>query len=297
MFAVIGANGFLGSYILKYILDRSDEKVIATSRHIEKTDHSCDRLEWKYCDVQSDTSVDDLLNELRCHTNLKIIYLAAYHHPEEVEAHKDLAWDINVTSLSKFVNKADFIDSFYYVSTDSVYGDSVNGYHFQENDRLSPINFYGHCKCAAEAITLHLGRNVVRLPFLISPSLTGKKHFYDQIVDDLTQGKSVKMFFDSFRSTLGFDQAAKLVVELAERNKGHQIVNVCGDKDLSKYDVGVMIANREHLDPKLIIPISADDSGTWNQVRRAHSALMDNTLLKHILGIDKIRLFEDIRIS
>lgn len=296
MFAVIGANGFLGSYIVKYIIENTDEKIIATSRCTEKIDCFYDRVEWRYCDVQSYASVEKLFRELKDRTSVKVIYLAAYHHPEEVEAHKELAWDINVTSLSHFVNKMDFADDFYYISTDNVYGDGTDNYHFKENDILKPINFYGHCKCAAEAITVHLGRNVVRLPFLISPSLAGKRHFYDKIVDELKQGKQVEMFSDSLRSTIGFDQASKLIIELmrVNRNYNNPIVNVCGDDALSKYDVGLMIAKREHLNPDLIVPVLAKYHEEWNQVSRAHSILMNNSLLKTILNIDKIHLFEDI---
>ena len=296
MFAVIGANGFLGSYIVKYIIENTDEKLIATSKHAEKAKCFYDRVRWRYCDVQRDASVDELLRELRENDSVKVIYLAAYHHPEEVEIHKELAWDINVTSLSRFVNKIDFADVFYYISTDVVYGDSIDSYHFKENDLLKPVNFYGHCKCAAEAITVHLGRNIVRLPFLISPSLAGKKHFYDKIVDELKHGRKVEMFLDSLRSTIGFDQAAKLIVELmmTDSNHNYPVVNVCGDDALSKYDVGLMIAKREHLDPNLIVPMLAEDHKEWNQVNRAHSTLMDNSLLKTVLNIDKIHLFEDI---
>ncbi len=297
MFVVVGANGFLGSYILRSILENTDEQVIATTRHIPDPDGQNERIQWQYCDVQSEKSVDALLEGLKAERSVSVVYLAAYHHPEEVQANPSLAWDINVTALSRFANKAGFVDRFYYVSTDSVYGDSVDHYHFREDDPLRPVNFYGHCKCAAEAITVHLERNVVRLPFLISPSLAGKKHFYDKIVDTARQGKRVEMFSDSFRSTLGFDQAAKLIVALIQSGQKNPVVNICGDEELSKYDVGLMIAKREHLDPNLIIPVLSEASEEWNQVQRAHSTLMDNTLLKTILDIDRIRLFEEISIS
>ena len=294
MFVVIGANGFLGSYIVRYILENSNEQIMATSRNVGNINRSNERIQWRYCDVQSETSVNELVEELRTCCDVKIIYLAAYHHPEMVEIYRELAWDVNVTALSRFINKVVFVNSFYYISTDSVYGDSLDSYHFREGDKLRPVNFYGHCKCAAEAITVHLGRNVVRLPFLISPSLVEKRHFYDTIVDELKLRRPIKMFSDSYRSTLGFDQAAELIVELIKKNRKYPVVNVCGDNAFSKYDVGVMIAKREKLDSNLIVPVLAKYSEEWNRVNRAHSTLMDNSLLKSILGIEKIHLFEKI---
>ena len=273
--------------------------ILATARNTrdKQSYQRNERVTWIDCDVQSEQSVDAIVKELKKYSPIKMIYLVAYHHPESVEKYKSLAWDVNVVSFARFVNKVSFVDCLYFISTDCVYGDSINYYHFKEEDRLNPVNYYGHCKCAGEAIAIHSGRNVVRLPFLISPSITNKKHFYDVIVDNLKQGKPVEMYSDSYRSSLGFDQAAELVVELIEKNKEHPIVNVCGDEDLSKYEVGIRIADRELLDEKLIVPVLAMRSAEWNSVKRAYSTLMDNSLLKSILGIERINLFENINLT
>ena len=290
MYAIIGANGYLGSYAIKAILNRTNESVIATARNLEKVNKS-ERVTWIKCDIQSDDSVKQLLSILEKHDNLKILYLAAYHHPDMVEKNKMLAWDINVTSLSKFINKAVFASRIIYASTDSVYGRSIKGYRFRESDQLNPVNFYGHNKCASEAVMVHLGRNVVRLPFLISPSIIYKPHFYDTIVDTLRNGKTIEMFQDSYRSSLSFENAGKLLVDLFEKDEIPSIINVCGDKAFSKYEVGVMIAEREGLNPNLIIPVSIKKPQNNFTVKRAESTLMDNGLLKKILGINYIDIF------
>lgn len=290
MYVVVGANGFLGSYVIKAILDHTDENIIATARDLKCVKRQS-RVKWMYCDIQSDNSVDDFLYTLRKLSNLKMIYLAAYHHPDQVELNRELAWDINVTSLSKFLNKVCFIEKFFYASTDCVYGDSINGHHFVESDTLTPVNFYGHNKCAAEALTIHLGRNVVRFPFMISPSLVYKPHFYDYIVKSLNDRKPFDMFVDSFRSSLSFENAGILLIELMKMANVPQIINVCGDKDLSKYDVGLLIAQREGLDTDLIIPVSIDTPKENFSTKRAVSTLMDNNLLKNLLDFEEIDIF------
>ena len=157
---------------------------------------------------------------------------------------------------------------------------------------MNPVNFYGHNKCAAEAILVHLGRHVVRFPFLISPSLAGKPHFYDRIVESLRNGQPFEMYADSYRSSLSFENAARLTIALIEKGNPHPIVNVCGDKDLSKYDVGLMIAVREQLDPILIEPITMDKKMEGFETKRATSTLMDNTLLKETLGLEYVDIFD-----
>ncbi len=292
MYAIIGANGFLGSYAIRAILNKTDESIIATSRNPENMTGR-KRIQWIRCDVQNEWSVDELLNALSAYDNVKLLYLAAYHHPDKVEENKRLAWNINVTSLSDFISKAAFISKIIYASTDSVYGESVKGYRFRETDALNPVNFYGCNKCAAEAIMIYLGRNVVRFPFLISPSIVQKPHFYDTIVENIRAGKTFEMFEDSYRSSLSFENAGKLLVDLFEKDRIPSIINICGDEVLSKYEVGRIIAKREGLNPELIIPVSMDKPQDNFKVKRAKSTLMDNGLLKETLGLRHIDIFDE----
>ena len=294
MYVVVGANGYLGSYVIKAILTLTHDNVIATARDLDRVNRQ-DRVVWKSLNIQSDESVDTFLNELLAFEDIKMVYLAAYHHPDAVEKNREIAWDINVTSLSKFLNKAQFVNKIYYASTDSVYGDSIDGHHFKETDALRPVNFYGHNKCAAEALSLYMGRNVVRYPFLISPSLVYKPHFYDVIVDTVKSGRQMEMFEDSYRSSLSFENAGKLLVELIERDNIPQIVNICGDKDLSKYDVALIIAEMEKLNKSLIVPVSINKTQENFETKRAASTLMDNSLLKSILGLTEIDIFEQYK--
>jgi len=292
MYSIIGANGYLGSYIKKVILEEASEDLICVDKNVpEKETES--RVKWINCDITDRVSVDMVLDELSKHENLKIVYLAAYHNPDMVEKDPELAWNINVTSLSYFINKASFAKEIYYPSTDSVYGESENFYHFKESDPLNPVNIYGHNKCAAEAILVHKGRNVVRFPFLISPSLAGKPHFYDRIVESLRNNEPFDMYEDSYRSSLSFENAARLLIALIEKGNREPIVNVCGDKDLSKYDVGLLVAEREGLDPKLIVPVKMGEITVEGFVtKRATSTLMDNALLKEVLDLEYVDIFE-----
>ena len=296
MYAVIGANGYLGSYIVKNILEHTDEPVIATTREMREVQIN-DRVEWIAADICNEASVEQLMLRLqREQSPVKIVYLAAYHHPDKVQQNPAFAWNVNVTALSGFVNRAaEFTDCIYYASTDSVYGESVDGYHFTEQDPLNPVNIYGHNKCAAEAVMVHRGLHVVRFPFLISPSLVYKPHFYDVIVDTVKKGEKMEMYEDSYRSSLSFDNAAYLLICLmeADQSKVPAILNVCGDRDLSKYDVGKMIASREGLDESRIVPVKMESFRQEGFVtKRAESTLMDNSLLKKVLSLKEIDIFD-----
>lgn len=137
------------------------------------------------------------------------------------------------------------------------------------------------------------GCNVVRYPFLIAPSLLRhKKHFYDEIVETLQAGKPMKMFADSMRSSLDFGTAASLLVRLMERYTPQlpKTLNLSGDEDLSKYDVGLMIAKKHGLDASLVIPVSADETEGIFEAKRAKSTLLDNRRVKQALGLKEIHI-------
>ena len=292
MFCIIGANGYLGSYVQKIILEDTDEDLLCVDLHLSE---DSDRVKWYQCDITDPTAVDELLGVLSGYEDLKIIYLAAYHNPDLVEKNRELAWKVNVISLRYFIEHCPFAKDIYYVSTDSVYGESIDRYHFKEKDPLNPVNFYGENKVAAEKIMLENGRHVVRFPFLISPSLANKPHFYDQIVNALRNGEEFEMYADSYRSSLSFENVARLLIALIEHGNTEPIVNVCGDQDLSKYDVGKLIALREGLDPDLIIPITMEKRMVGFETKRATSTLMDNALLKGILDLEFVDIFEKPR--
>lgn len=292
MYLIVGANGFLGSYILKNILEKTQDSVIAVARDIGMvTAHP--RIRWVSCDISDAKEVDVLCRDIKCIGDIKVIFLAACHNPDLVEKNPNQAWNINVTSLSYFVNKLHNIQCFFYPSSDSVYGNSVGSYKFREGDPLGPVNAYGRQKCAAESIVLWYGHHVVRYPFLIAPSRSPlKKHFYDVIVDTLTAGKEIEMFTDSFRSAISFDTGASILIELIEN--GHRgvpkLLNICGDDAVSKYEIGIRIAEKLGVDKRLVIPVSVTKDRRIFATARAQSTLMDNAKVKGLLGLGEIKL-------
>lgn len=294
MYLVIGANGFLGSYFLKNLLTETKEKIIATARNLQQVCMEDSRIEWVNLDVEEFQEIDCFADRFaKEKASLKVIYLAAYHHPDMVERNPRKAWNVNVTSLSYFLNRMPSMEYFVYPSTDTVYGEGTLEYRFKEDSALKPANRYGRQKIVAETLVTSYGHHVVRYPFLIAPSLLKhKKHFYDMILEKISAHEPMEMFSDSYRSSLDFDTVARLTIRLME--KGTEcvpaVLNVSGDEALSKYDVGLMIAKKYHIDTGLIVPVSMQSKNGIFEVPRAAATILDNTLLKKTLGIDAVRL-------
>ena len=292
MYCIIGANGFLGSYILKSILNKTQERIVACCRDISLVGDTLkdERITWKNLDICDFDAVNSFCNEYK-NEDKKIVYLAAYHNPDLVEKNPRIAWNTNITALSFFLNAMENVSAFYYPSSDSVYGNSIDGKIFKEDDKTNPVNTYGKQKALAEKIVNTYGYQVVRYPFLIGTSLlSSKKHFYDYIVENLRSGDGMDMFSDSYRSTISFRQAADYLVDLIEMGDKHPVVNISSDKSLSKYDVGIIIADKLGVDKSLVRAIKVEDSEGIFVAKRASSTMMDNKLLKSIFKLSEISL-------
>ena len=290
MYLVMGGSGFLGRYIVKNILELTQDTIVATYSSTKPVFQN-ERLKWVRADVQNRADIDNINSIIE--EGAKVIYLCAYHHPDKVEENPRLAWDINITSLAYVVNALTKAACFYYSSTDTVYGEGGLDILFKENDKTNPVNLYGKHKVLAEEITLAKGFNVVRFPFIIGTSLVeSKKHFFDKILEDIKNGKCVEMFSDSYRSTLSFNQCAKYLIQLIEKYGAceEKVINISSDKPLSKYEVVLKMCDDFNLDKTLVKPISINNCEGIFKAKRAKSAVLDNSKIKKLLGYEKIEL-------
>ena len=290
MYLIIGASGYLGRYCIKNILENTNDKILATyTKTLPVFEDS--RVEWitlDVCDVEALKALS-----LRVDENTKIIYLAAYHHPDKVEENPALAWNINIVALANAVNIFHNAKCLYYASTDTVYGEGSKNKKFVETDPYASVNLYGRHKALAEQICLTRGFNVVRFPFIFGPSqVEGRPHFFDNIKADLEAGKTVEMFSDSYRSTLSFNQCAYYLVALIEKFGAcpEKIVNIAGDDVMSKFDAAIALADKYGLDKSLIKPVSITQNTGIFKAKRAASGTLDNSKLKSLLHIKEIHL-------
>lgn len=291
MYLIIGASGFLGRYCIKNILEKTNDKIIATYSNSLPQSPENPRIQWKKLEITNLNAVNDFAKFVDGDT--KIIYLAAFHHPDKVEDAPEYAWNINIVALANAVNAFHNAKCLYYSSTDTVYGDGNAKQKFAESDKYAPVNMYGRQKTLAEQITLAKNFNVVRFPFIFGPSLVpNRPHFFDKIKADLESGKVVEMFDDSYRSTLSFNQCAGFLVDLIEKFGAcpERVLNIAADNGISKYDAAIILAQKYNLSTDLIKAISVKSTNGIFKAKRAETAVLDNTKLKTLLNLKQIQL-------
>jgi len=292
MYLVIGGGGFLGSYTLKAILNITNEEIIATSRDISSYENS-DRVTWYQFAFNDPDNIRDLNKLLNGYSKVKVIFLPAFFNTKDKPEEKKTAWQANVVDYANFLKDFECPDlqCFYNTSTDMLFKHSRDE-AYSEHDDIAPMNDYARDKAIQERMCQALGYNIVRFPVMMGPSLSPKKkHFFDAILSSFKAGKSMQFFTDAWRSMLDFETAAQMLVRLTqcEKARNYPVVNIAGDESLSKYEMACRIADKHGFSRELAVPVSIDDDKTiWNGTR-PKKVLLDNTLLKKILGIDSVK--------
>ena len=288
MILIIGC-GFLGQYILKELLEHTDEPIVATYRE-NKNEVVFDekRITWLQFDVTKEADIS-ALKRICGEETLTVFYLASCHNIDFVFRNPQVAYQVNVSAVEAFLKEFPNVKTLIYASTDCVYGEGAGrDGGFQETDATNPINVYGHQKAEAEQRVLQSGFHVARLPYMLGPSLSEKKTFYDRIVADLKHARPVQMVDGLERSVLSYRQVARILVRLAFEKEVPRIMNIAGDKAYTKYEMGCCIATRNGFENTQITKMLPQDAEALFADRRAETTVMDNRLLKRILKIDHL---------
>lgn len=286
MILIVGC-GFLGSYLARCASSKTDEPILATIRDTSNI-IPVKNIEYVKCDVTEKSDLTSLAE--RCGNEpLTVFYFAACHNIDYVFANPEAARKINVEALKSFFEIMPNIKKFFFASTDCVYGEGNGNVKFTEASLLSPVNEYGRQKAEAESIVISEGFTVLRLPFMLGQSLAMKLHFYDNINSKLSRREAVEMIDGMKRSVLSYKQTAELIYSLSSLSDGTpQIINVCSDTELSKYEIGCILARKLNASVDLIKSISEEEGKKFFKDKRASCTAMDNSLIKELLGIEKI---------
>lgn len=252
---ITGANGLLGQYLVKLLLETTDHEIIATSKREPRLVLQDSRLHYYSLDVTDGMAVDLLLEKLQPAT---IIHCAALTQVDECEQQPIKAWEINVTATRFIVDAAKKINAFViFVSTDFVF-DGLSG-PYKEEDTVNPVSYYGSTKVAAEKAVSESGLPyaIVRTCLLYGNILFGvRSNVISWVKDNLEQGKKIKVVSDQWRTPTYVEDLAKGILLIAEK-KAVGLFHISGKDFLSPYDMALATAAYLNLDASLIEKVNA----------------------------------------
>jgi dTDP-4-dehydrorhamnose reductase len=241
---VIGASGQVGHHILT-CLKKNKKHIVGTCYQ-----HKLPNL--ISLNILDAVSVQNTIQEL----HPRIIFLpAALSNVDYCETHPEEAYAINVIGTLNVVKAANMVKAkLVFFSTDCIF-DGING-PYGEEDAPNPICVYGNQKLIAESIisqqtTAFL---IIRTTVVYGWELQGKNFVY-RVMNTLRRGEMISVPHDQIGNPTYAPDLARAVCELVE-HEAQGVINVVGEKWISRYDFSLAIAKIFELDATRIQPVS-----------------------------------------
>lgn len=250
---ITGASGLLGSNLVLAASD-AGHHVFATSltRPIQLSDVS-----WRAADLTSPEQSAALMNDVEPDW---VIHCAAATDVDQCEADQSWAFTLNRNMARNVAEAAREAGAAHvHISTDAVF-DGEPGPH-AETDEARPVNVYGSSKLEGEQAVAdtHPQAAIVRTN-IYGWSPPGRSSLAEWFLEYLRQGNRRPGFTDIRINPLLANQLADLILRVLEAGLSG-IYHIASRDSITKYELGVRIAQVFELDADLIQPTESEQAG------------------------------------
>ena len=252
---ITGANGLLGQSLVTLMSSMQNYDVLATGRDPHPRFNGCS------CGYIS-LDITDAENVRRIFVDFEpdvVVNCAAMTQVDQCETRKSECWKINVDAVETLVKLCKSHNTkLVHVSTDFIFDGNDGPY--RETDRPNPVNYYGKSKVASENLVRSLPDNlwtIVRTVLVYGYAHElNRSNIATWIINNLSEGKSINVVTDQFRSPTYVDDLARGIEKTVRYNKTG-VYHISGRDQLSVYDFALKIAEVLGYDESLIHPVDA----------------------------------------
>ncbi len=272
---ITGASGLLGSNLVLAAAD-AGHQAFATSltRPLQLPN-----VGWRAADLTGPEESAALMNAVEPDW---VIHCAAATDVDQCEADQAWAFALN-RGMARNVAEAarDVGATHIHISTDAVF-DGGPGPH-AETDKATPINTYGLSKLEGEQAVVDANPQaaIVRTNFY-GWSPPGRSSLAEWFLDHLRRGKPMPGFADIQINPLLANQLAVLLLTVLEAGLSG-IYHIASRDTITKYELGVRIAQVFELDADLVHPIESEDAGL--QAARPKDLSLQTGKIERDLGV------------
>lgn len=230
---IIGGSGFLGTELLR----QAGAAGHSTAATFNSRPTDSPGTAWHHLDLRDPRGIDEVLDVVQPSV---VINVSSGNSDWAVTANGP--GHLAQTTARRGIR-------FAHVSSDVVFSGN-RGSAYTEAALPDPLTPYGAAKAAAETAVrlLHPGAVVARASLIIGAG--GSLH--ERVVHELASGQRAgALFTDDVRCPVHVADLAAALLELVAGD-GAGIVHLAGAEALSRYELGVLIASRDGLDPSLL---------------------------------------------
>jgi len=252
---VTGANGLLGQALVRRLCREREYDVLATARD-DAPRFNLDSCGYARLDV---TQPDDVTRVFEDFAPTVVVNCAAMSDVTECDAHRSEAWTTNARAVKTLAQRCrEHRAHLVQVSSDFVFNGKRGPY--DEEARPDPVNYYGRTKLAGENAVREAGRSnwtIVRTVLLYGTAEDlSRSNIVLWIVDRLSNGESIHIVHDQYRTPTHVDDLADGIERVIRREKAG-IYHVSGADLVSIYELARTAAEVFGLDASLIEPVSS----------------------------------------
>ena len=261
---ITGACGFIGHHFVEHIIANTDWDIIILDK-LSYASSGLDRLRDTGCLDNDRIKVftNDLVNplpeglkkEIGGNVNY-IVHMAAETHVDNSIKDPALFIRNNIDStfnMLEYARGLQNLETFFYFSTDEVFGPALNGNLFKEWDRHKPTNPYSASKSAAEQICIAY-ENTYKIPLMIVNVMNafGERQHVEKFIPLCIKKvlNDEKVFIHSYpdkkRSGTRFyihgRNIANAVLFLIKNGTLGEKYNISGEREVSNLEMAQLIA-------------------------------------------------------
>lgn len=224
----------------------------------------------------------------------EVIHSASIGSPDYAEKNKNLTRKVNVAGTKNIVRLCErFYCKLIYISSNGIY-DGENA-PYAEEDKVTPINFYGETKLQGEEIS-----KKTKVPCaIVRPILMyGWNNNYERpnivtlAIEKLAKREKMFVYQDVYTNPLYVASCAEAIWAIIEKNK-YEVFNIAGKERISVYGLVRKAAEIFGLDQDLIIPVK---QGYFNElVPRPKDTSYKTEKMEKILQIKPLLLEEGLK--
>ena len=252
---ITGGSGTLGQYLN---LELSAKHEILTQYNLNIG--NCSSFKSVKLEIENYSEVEKVFLSFRPDV---VIHTASVSNAEKADQlAADLVYEINVNATQYIAELCDrYKAKLVYTSSDLVYA-GYRGSMLKEDSKLIPVSLYAETKLMGEVkIQQTFGNYIIlRMALMFGLGLNHSRNHFHFMFDELRNGRAVKLFTDQFRTPVALNDAARMILELIDKNISGEVINLGGSERLSRYELGEILCEEVGFDKNLLIAATMDEA-------------------------------------